>query len=691
MFNLEKLRLPYREDSTFSCLSFLVFIVPLAFFLLTNENYETAKFSLMLILVGCALVSFLNRQPKGHLLWKFNKAFFYLLAAFFVWALASTIFSGDVLYSVFGFYYRFTDGLVFYSALIVFIVLLVNTLDRAKLVFLLKVLVFDALIVSVIACLQAFNITYFAGTSTGLVQGPSLLGNPDFSAMFLAAVLPFALVFLIGPGKFFAKVYYGVCIFVIFTANLILVSRGALLATFAFMALTLVLLLVFRFPKKIFFSLLLLAVLALGFGNFFLNVSRPQAIATIVQNVDPNTTSRLAAWQISLHGVAQHPVLGSGLGTFALFFERNMSLAPRIGVFDDPHNLFLRLAVTGGLPLLLIFLGLLAVAIYYGGKRLKAEKDLLTLACVAALIAWCVGVSFNPAPIPMFILLAVLLSGLLIDYIQSKDLALRVWPKPAVYPAPSITPHKFVAGVNGLKESSYGTKYFVGRGWVYILAAALIIFGIDLAVSEYLFGFAKMNYLDNNYQKSYKLSSLAEKFNPTNRMYEIYRIGSEIGLNTSSGDIVSDIGKFTAIHPGQASTYVEASNMYNLLFGATGDKQYLKSAITEMDMALKIDKYYAERYGQEALYYYELGDLNASKSAVIKNLSLGDDNFAPWVLLAKIYQLEGNKAATVQALRRAFKLRPDIPQLGYMLYLAKNLADVKRVPIQIAPMPPHLE
>jgi len=72
-------------------------------------------------------------------------------------------------------------------------------------------------------------------------------------------------------------------------------------------------------------------------------------------------------------------------------------------------------------------------------------------------------------------------------------------------------------------------------------------------------------------------------------------------------------------------------------------------------------------------------------------LSLDDSNFAPWVLLGKIYQLEGNKAATVQALSRAFKLRPDIPQLEYMIYLAKNLSDIKKVPIQIAPMPAHLE
>lgn len=658
MFNLEKLRLPYREDTVFSCLAFAVFIVPLVFFILTNESYETAKFSLFLILTGCALIAFLNRQYKGRLVLAYNWPLFILLGMFLAWAVLSTVFSIDVLYSIFGFYYRFTDGLVFYAAFAIFLILLTNVLDRAKLKFLFKILVFDALIISVVACLQAFNITYYVGaTATGLVQGPSLLGNPDFSGMFLAAVLPFVLVFSISAEKFSAKAYYSLCVFVILTASLIFASRGALLAIIISAAAALAVMLICHFPKKLFFGLLLICALTLGYGKIFLDVSRPQAITTVVQNVDSNTTSRLAAWQISLQGLTKHPVLGSGPGAYALFFERSRPASPQVGVFDDPHNLFLRLAVTGGLPFLLIFLSLLAIAVYYGYKKINANKDLLVLACLVGLIAWCVGVSFNPAPIPMFMLLAVLLSGLLINNIHTKELTLIIWVK----------------------------RFF------YVLAAILIIFGIDLAISEYLFGFAKQDYLNKNYSRAYTLSVLAEKLNPTNGIYEIYRIGSEIGLNKDPRGIVKDINHFKAGHTKQAGTYVIASNMYNLLYSSTGDKEYLKSAVIEMDSSLGIDKFYAERYGQEALYYYELGDLNSAKSAVIKNLSLNDGNFAPWVLLAKIYQLDGNRPAAVQALSRAFKLRPDIPQLGFMLYVSKNTADIKSAPIQIAPIPAHLE
>jgi len=657
MINLSKFRLPYREDSTFSCLSFLVFIVPLAFFLLTNEGYETAKFSCLLVLTGCASACFLARQPKNKIEWKFNRPFFYLLAAFFVWAALATAFSANVPYSVFGFYYRFTDGLIFYSALIIFLFLLAQTLDKGRLVFLFKILVFDALVVAVVSCLQAFNITYYAGAAAGLVQGPSLLGNPDFSAMFLSVAIPFVLIFWVLAKSFASKIYYGLCFFVILTAGFILASRGALLAILASVCAGLVLLLAYHFPKKYFFGLLFLCLAGFGYGKIFLDVSRPTAVSTIIGSVDANTTSRLAAWQITLTGIARHPVFGNGPGTFAMFFERNMATAPRIGVFDDPHNLFLRLAATCGLPFLFIFLGMLGTACYYGGKKLKTEKDLITLACLAALMAWCIGVSFNPATITMFIFLAVLLSGLLIDYTKSSEVSLKIRPKLIVY----------------------------------VLAAILIIFGVDLAASEYFFGFAKRDYLNQDYAQAYRLSVLAEKINPSNGVYELYRIGSEIGLNKNPADIIKDINSLTAKSRGQAGIYVQASNLYDLLYSSTGNKDYLKFAISEMDRSLEIDPFFADRYGQESVYYYELGNLGASKAAVIKNLNLDSGNFAPWVLLAKIYQLEGNKQGVVYSLTRAFKLRPDIPQLGYYLYLAKNGSDIKKLPLQIAPMPPHLE
>src|SRR6266404_427069 len=173
----EKFRLPYREDSLFSCLAFTVFLVPLVFSLLTNENFETAKFSSFLILTGLGLLIFFQRIRKQTAILKWNRLFFYFLSAWLFFAVISTVLSSDVIYSLFGFYYRFTSGLLFYFCLAVFLFLLLAVLDRGRMEFLLKITVFCGLVVAVISCLQALGISYYAGLdSGGFLRGPSLLG-----------------------------------------------------------------------------------------------------------------------------------------------------------------------------------------------------------------------------------------------------------------------------------------------------------------------------------------------------------------------------------------------------------------------------------------------------------------------------------------------------------------------------------
>jgi O-antigen ligase len=577
----------------------------------------------------------------------------YLAAALFGLLFFSTIFSNDVLFSIFGFYYRFTDGLIFYFCVAVFVFLLINTLDKGRLVFLLKILVLDAVIVSIVACLQAFGITYYAGVnSSGLILGPSLLGNPDFSAMFLAVIFPFCMAFLILAPKFYSKVYYGLSIFAILLASLVFASRGALLAILASLVFGLFGLFIFHFPKKLFFGFLLILLCGGLFGGWALRTTRPQAFTTIAQSPDNNTIDRLVAWGVALKVIYQHPVLGNGPGTFASFYERNrpQSMAAQIGLFDDPHNLFLKMMVTEGLPFVLVLFGILGLAIYYGIKKLNREQDLITLACLAGLIAWCTVVCFNPVPVPMFILLAIILASLLMD--------------------------------DDAKRSAQFASWF--RAFAYFFALVLIVCGLSLAASEHVFGFAKRDYLNQDYSSAYRLSALAHKINPTNQLYETYRIAAEIGLGLNQETSVNDITNFTKVHSSLAGTYVTASDLYHILFFKTNNKIYLQAAISEMDKALSIDKNYAERYGQEAVYYYQLGDLASAREEVEKDLSLKDDDFPAWILLAKFYQLSGDKTSTISALNHAFEIDPDIPQLEYILYLAKTQKDIRTVPIEIS-------
>src|SRR3989344_5476805 len=189
------LRLPFRGDPAFSALALGFFIIPLAFSLYTYENFETPKFAFLAALLGLALVTYkaaeaANANADGgksinpvraddgiKLPSAFEKTtvsplalpvahsnggkFFwhpiFALAAglFGVFAIAAFFLSPDKLTAFFGFYPRLVNGLLFYLLLFLWLFLLAKLLDRQKYIFLLKIFLFDALLVSVYGLFQS--------------------------------------------------------------------------------------------------------------------------------------------------------------------------------------------------------------------------------------------------------------------------------------------------------------------------------------------------------------------------------------------------------------------------------------------------------------------------------------------------------------------------------------------------------
>ncbi len=656
MVNLQFWRLPYREDKFFSLIFFLVFLGPLAFWVFAHEGFETPKLVVFFIFTAAAALSFLKAQASGKLKFKFNKPLFILLGLFLLFSLLATIFSADRIYSIFGFYYRFTNGLIFYWTWVLFLLMLLFSVTEDKLKFLLKVLVLSSVAISVLSFAQSLGISLYLGLEPGgFLRPPSFLGNPNYTAMFLAAVLPFCFALAAEAQSFKNKAYYYFAIFIILLAQTVLTSRGALLAVYISAGFALALMLLFRFPKKqigIFFFSAILGVVA---SSLFLTVSRPQAVSSVVQSADSNTSSRLLVWRAAIAQIQKTPILGYGPGAFALFYERSRSTAD-VGVFDDAHNLFLHMGATVGLPFVFVFFGLLIMAGFYGLKKLRSGSDTTVVAALAALVAWVVGVSFNPVSVPMFILLAVILAVLYFPYLR--DVTINF------------------------------SKIF--KTFFQIMAACLMVVGLLLLVSEQLFYFSEMGMNSNRFNWVYRFGLLASRINPTNQIYNIYKIAGEIELGTDPLIVVKDVEKFKASHPLAARNYVEANNFYAILYDRTKNKDYLRLAVDNLNAAIFIDPYYPERYGQLSLYYYQLGQLPEAKAALLKNLSLKQNDFSAFMLLAKIYQVEGKKQQTIEALTAAFKQRPDLVQLRYLIGVAKQVENIRQVPIVISTRRPDI-
>lgn len=117
-------------------------------------------------------------------------------------------------------------------------------------------------------------------------------------------------------------------------------------------------------------------------------VSRFEAIAPEVTSFDHRhdargaVRERLEMWRTAARAFAAHPVAGIGIGQFADYTHREIASGrsnPIIGRYNQPHNEYLEAAATGGLPGLLVLLGVFLVPLRYFGRRVLDPDDEIAL------------------------------------------------------------------------------------------------------------------------------------------------------------------------------------------------------------------------------------------------------------------------------------------------------------------------
>lgn len=658
------LRLPYREDGIFSILSLAAFAIPLVFTIGFAEDFETIKFTLFLILTGwtcmAAAVFFLLKPrplpdgslPKASI--RGGKLFGILLLLGWILIFLSTFFSEDVRFAVFGFYPRFTNGLLFFTAWTVATVMLLMVLDRQKWLWLLNILVFDSLLIALYSILESKSIGFYAGISetSAFNRGvPSFLGNPNFSTMFTATVIPMALTFFHYSKKLGAKIYYGLTIFAILASLAILSSRGALLGLAVGLLCYVGAIIIHRAGGKkvaIISSLLFVAL----FAAFF-SLSRPQAVGNNAFEFknDDNVSSRLYVWDISRQAILKHPWLGYGPGNFTNLFEqfRGKNLAGPLMTFDDAHNLFLQLGSTVGLPFMLTFLALIGLSCMSAFRLFIRSKDLYALALCCSLIIFSIIASFTPVPVPCWLLLAILLAS--VAWTTTKQVAIK---------APRLV------GLTGL-----------------VLGAVLLLAGIGLIVGEYYYVQGLKLFRQHKYQDSAKKLSLALFIDPINSATPLYLAADKIYLAGSREAADKIVNHYISFHPHSAPTFLNSSSLYHLLYQSNKQPEYLTVSIQQVLQTIQMDPNYSANYSRASLYYYEAGDFRKALDYGEQSLSLYKEDINMWLLIAKIFQVQGRKESLVYALKQAAALNPDIRQIKNLLVEAQKTDDVKKIDMEV--------
>lgn len=660
-FNLP--RWPYSHDRFFSALALIVFFVPLAFSLKTHENFETVKLCLFFVLLGWAGLEFLKQnqrevanQPEGLQgnTGKFSnvlsRGFVLLLSAVVVFAGFSLVFSPNFIVSFFGLYSRYTGGFLFLLAWSVFVLFLGSALNRDKLTFVGKILVLDGLLMAIYGLLQSVGIGFYSGPDTAsIIRSPSFAGNPNFSAMFLAAVLPVICVLFFKSQKMGARIYYALCGFFAIWAIIFFSSRGAFLSLAVSGTFMCVLGLLKRQNRKFGWLMLFSGLITLILFVIFIGFVRPQLVKQTLALNDTNTSLRLYVWDIASRAIISHPVVGVGLGDFLDFYESSAgkNLAPQAQAFDDPHNLFLYQASAGGLPFAIMFLLLLLSGVWQAAKSFLKSGDSLFLGLAGGILAWYAAAAFNPVSVSNYIILAPLLAG-------------AYWREGEI-PA---------------KKSGRAIKYFIP-----LFSVFLLIYGLSLITAEHIFTVGFNAYFKGDFARANKYLKLASRTFPFNPTYNLYALGARIKVEKDSPEVLKALESYNKSP--YLTEALKAGNLNFILYLETRKAVYGTAAVNSLMRAMAINPNFSDPYIRAGFFSEDLG---LSKQAMVflnNGLSLNPSAFPGWMLKAKIHQAGGERLSMVYSLQQVAKVYTEDNQLKRMIYVAQRADNIQAIPIQI--------
>ena len=225
-----------------------------------------------------------------------------------------------------------------------------------------------------------------------------LFGNAGYFAEYLTLILPIAVsLFLVSKNKI-TKSLFLIGILPISSAIVLTLTRTPYLSIVISFIFMLFLFIIswgkefFKENKKIFIVIFLAIIIIISLIVVPNPLNKPGTVISKIKSrisVDQltenhNIRRRIATWKFTINLIKDHPLLGSGIGTFkynslayqAKFFDQgdNRALYP-YGFADRAHNEYLQLWAELGIIGLIIFIWLIFAYFNYGLKILKREKD----------------------------------------------------------------------------------------------------------------------------------------------------------------------------------------------------------------------------------------------------------------------------------------------------------------------------
>lgn len=235
----------------------------------------------------------------------------------------------------------------------------------------------------------ASEANYQLGTNLGVDRAGSFFIQPDFNGIFFAMMIFLPLGLFVESSSFLGKALYLAETILMLPALLFTYSASSWIAVGVGAVVFVALVGHIRYRVQI---LLFIAVAAM-----VVLVGFPSQVSLLLEHAsDPKELiDRTALWQTAIRVIQAFPLTGVGLGHLAYLVRAEPYRVPTQYLPEDhPHNSYLEFGAMAGLPVLLVFIALLAFALWQAFRN-WALAGVRTRSLLGAGLAALIALSFN--------------------------------------------------------------------------------------------------------------------------------------------------------------------------------------------------------------------------------------------------------------------------------------------------------
>ena len=524
-----------------------------------------------------------------------------------------------------------------------------------------------------------------------------LFGNVNYFAEYMIVPLPLAISLFFAARNRTHKILLLVGILAMGGSLILTFTRGSYLAIGISSLFMLFLYLVaqgksfIKEHKKIFILILAFIILV----TFLFAVPNPlNKPGTVISKIKSRISvsqftegsslkRRIAIWKFTVLMIKDHPLLGSGIGTFkynslnyqAKFFDQgeNRSLYP-YGIADKVHNEYLQLGAELGLIGLGIFLWLIITYFNYGIKLLKRLKDKYKHGILIGLMGGVVAVLIDaifgfPLHLPATLVLFWLFIGLIVSLNHSENYAEQE------VETLSVKETQSKAKASGDKNNRTKGNIYRFKPLLYLVIILLSLFLCVIVARPFVaqvYEFYGVQYAKKaDYDTAAKYFQEALKWNPYFGMsyYNLGQIISQKGIYTLA------IENFE-----KAEKYMDHPDLPGKLAYLYLKKGQQDKAIAKLKQAIsyqKNEKLMLPLYAELGNTYLQLERFKPAEIVLKDALKIDPDFINAHYGLAGVYLQQNQLPEALNELQKVIEIAPDSTQAKYAKMMIQKIAQEK--------------